>query len=200
MIAQLGGFVYVRNMTEVADRVVLQLRRGVFKSISGGCDSAFFDEVPVEEVTSALGTDAARVRDLLWQSIQTDRGVRAAMESTLGMVMVLALSARIAAIYAVSIPLVASVSALSGLRMAKLFGEEAMARNKATAGARESLGAWKTVLSFGTAGRELKKYEAQLHAVDDEVSAVLRPRKALNDFYGRAFLRAFFYPPARATL
>lgn len=174
-------------MTKVVDKAVLHLRRTSFSAITAGCDASFFDAVPVETVSSALSTDTSRVRDLLWTCLQTDRGIRAAVESTLGILFVAFLSLKIAAIYMVTVPLVAGVSAFSGLKLAALYGDEAVARGRATSMARESLGAWKTVLSFGTGDREMRKYSGMLRSVDEEVSAKLRPRKALNDFYGRAF-------------
>lgn len=174
-------------MTKVVDKAVLHLRRSSFSAITAGCDASFFDAVPVETVSSVLSTDTSRVRDLLWACLQTDRGIRALVESTLGIVFISFLSVKIAAIYLATVPLVAGVSAFSGLKLAALYSDEAVARGRATSMVRESLGAWKTVLSFGTGEREMRKYSGLLHSVDEEVSAKLRPRKALNDFYGRAF-------------
>lgn len=161
------------------------LRADTFRSVAVGCDAAFFDDVPPSQITAAVGTDSARVRDILWTCLQTDRGVRAVCEATLGIVVVACISLRIAAIYCVCIPIVAGICTRSGMRMSALAGDEAVARSGATEVAAESLGAWKTVLSFGAAERELARFERALDNVDTAFSARLRPTKALNDFFAR---------------
>lgn len=176
---------YVRNATAVVDRGMRALRADTFRAVAVGSDAAFFDDVPPPQITAAVGADAARVRDILWTCLQTDRGVRAVCEATLGIVVVACISRRVAAVYCVCIPVVAALSSRSGLRMAALAGEEAVARSAATEVAAESLGAWKTVLSFGAAERELARFERALDDVDAGFSARLRPAKAKNDFLAR---------------
>lgn len=176
---------YVANMTKVTDVAVNNLRMDTYGSIANGVDASFFDSVPVLTSTSAIGDDSKRVRDLVWGSLQRDRGVRAFADMILGTCVVFALSPTLASIYLVSIPLVASFSTYNGLRLARVMGEETQAQIRTTGIASESFASWKTVLSFGSEMRELGKYRSGLDHVDSAYSRRLRGIKALQEFSAR---------------
>jgi ATP-binding cassette, subfamily B (MDR/TAP), member 10 len=99
-------YLYVRQMTHLNEKVAARLRTATFKAILSQ-SMGFFDARQVSQVTSAVTSDIAAVRTVVSTNLQKDRGLRAVLEASLGLVVLTVLQPRLAWIFGLVIPVVA---------------------------------------------------------------------------------------------
>jgi ATP-binding cassette, subfamily B (MDR/TAP), member 10 len=99
-------YLYVRHMTHLNEKVAARLRTATFKAILSQ-SMGFFDARQVSQVTSAVTSDIAAVRTVVSTNLQKDRGLRAVLEASLGLVVLTVLQPRLAWIFGLVIPVVA---------------------------------------------------------------------------------------------
>jgi ABC transporter transmembrane region len=100
------SYLYVRHMTHLNEKVAARLRTDTFKAILSQ-SMGFFDARQVSQVTSAVTSDIAAVRTVVSTNLQKDRGLRAVLEASLGLVVLTVLQPRLAWIFGLVIPTVA---------------------------------------------------------------------------------------------
>jgi ABC-type multidrug transport system fused ATPase/permease subunit len=99
-------YLYVRHMTHLNEKVAARLRTATFKAILSQ-SMGFFDARQVSQVTSAVTSDIAAVRTVISTNLQKDRGLRAVLEASLGLVVLTVLQPRLAWIFGLVIPVAA---------------------------------------------------------------------------------------------
>lgn len=151
-------YLYVRCMSRLNEKVVSKLRVESFKAILSQ-DMVFFDENEVSSVVQTLSADMAAVRNTVKMNLTKDRGVRAAMEGVMGLVVLVWLQWRLAWIFGLFIPVAAISLAETRKKLLALAGVEAANLGKETGVASEVIRNIREVRSFGTEDKELSRFQ-----------------------------------------
>ncbi|CAM9236459.1 unnamed protein product, partial [Choristocarpus tenellus] len=157
---------FVRIMSGVAERAAVRLRVEAMRSILAQ-EIAFFDMKGFTKVTSAVTSDVREIKSALQSNLQRDRGLRAILESTFGLMILLKLSPQLAWIFFMVVPAIAWGLAESRKRLAAMTAEEGKSLGREAAISAEAVRNIRSVRSFGTEGRELSRFQS----VTQETSA-----------------------------
>ncbi|EWM21992.1 abc transporter b family member 28 [Nannochloropsis gaditana] len=102
-------WVYIRHMTGLFSKGVLNLKNAVFTRLLEQ-DVAFFDRAGPGEITSYLSQDISGLKDILYGNLQRDRGLRALLEAVVGTILLFKLQPRLGLVFSLVIPTVATIT------------------------------------------------------------------------------------------
>lgn len=142
------SFVYVKALWAMGEEVVASLRRELFRTLLVQ-RIEFFDRHKANELGALLSVEMGAVRGLMTQNVSRDRGFRAVCEclGTLGALLVMA--PMLAPLLFVAVVGFAATTAVYNRSTGPLFVRDGAAQGALSASAASTLGAIRTVRSFG---------------------------------------------------
>ena len=141
-------FFYVKNVCAVGEEVVARLREDLFRALLVQ-RIEFFDRNQAAKLAATLSVELGTVRTLVAANVSRDRGFRAIGECLGTLAVLWRIAPKLAPVLGFSVVSLAAVTAIFNRRNGKLFAADAAAQGAVSAAASATLGAVRTVRSFG---------------------------------------------------
>jgi len=141
-------FFYVRNVCAVGEEVVARLREDLFRALLVQ-RIEFFDRNQTAKLAATLSVELGTVRTLVAANVSRDRGFRAIGECLGTLAVLWRIAPKLAPVLGFSVVSLAAVTAVFNRKNGKLFAADAAAQGAVSAAASATLGAVRTVRSFG---------------------------------------------------
>ena len=141
-------FFYVRNVCAVGEEVVARLREDLFRALLVQ-RIEFFDRNQTAKLAATLSVELGTVRTLVAANVSRDRGFRAIGECLGTLAVLWRIAPKLAPVLGFSVVSLAAVTAVFNRKNGRLFAADAAAQGAVSAAASATLGAVRTVRSFG---------------------------------------------------
>ncbi|KAJ8907597.1 hypothetical protein NDN08_007707 [Rhodosorus marinus] len=161
IIEPLATIVWVRTVCRVTEEIILSTKKRIFRDILNR-EIEFFDTHSSGELTSAVAKDVGEIRDMVWNNLGRDRGVRAVLEAIGVVVMLTCIQPKIAIVFCVIVPIAATIVTTLGKKLGKLAMSESVAFAAVTSKVAEVFSGVRTVKSFGGEEKESAALESIL--------------------------------------
>lgn len=154
VIEMISSAIFVRFSGRVADRAMRQLREKLFKATLRN-DVAFFDHAGRENIERTTSLQLKIARQAFWDNLSEDRGIRAALEAVLGIIICLKITGRVGIpFFLVVMPTVTAAVARFGLRLGRLSARVEGKEADFLAFIGERMRGLRTLKAFGAEERE----------------------------------------------
>jgi len=154
-------FFYVSRATRLIENVGARLKKDVFSQVISR-DVAFFDMNSPSEVTAIIASEIDSVKKSARDNLRRDRGIRAVLEVTAGLTILFNMAPNLAWLFAIVIPTSATLVARMGKKVIKAAMQEAMSSAVEQGITGEVVRNIREVKSFGSEGKEQRRFEAQV--------------------------------------
>ena len=141
-------FFYVKNVCAVGEEVVARLREDLFRALLVQ-RIEFFDRNQTAKLAATLSVELGTVRTLVAANVSRDRGFRAIGECLGTLAVLWRIAPKLAPVLGFAVVSLAAVTAVFNRKNGKLFAADAAAQGAVSAAASATLGAVRTVRSFG---------------------------------------------------
>ena len=141
-------FFYVRNVCAVGEEVVARLREDLFRALLVQ-RIEFFDRNQTAKLAATLSVELGTVRTLVAANVSRDRGFRAIGECLGTLAVLWRIAPKLAPVLGFAVVSLAAVTAVFNRKNGRLFAADAAAQGAVSAAASATLGAVRTVRSFG---------------------------------------------------
>ena len=141
-------FFYVKNVCAVGEEVVARLREDLFRALLVQ-RIEFFDRNQTAKLAATLSVELGTVRTLVAANVSRDRGFRAIGECLGTLAVLWRIAPKLAPVLGFSVVSLAAVTAVFNRKNGRLFAADAAAQGAVSAAASATLGAVRTVRSFG---------------------------------------------------
>ncbi|XP_076238372.1 mitochondrial potassium channel ATP-binding subunit [Calliopsis andreniformis] len=152
-------FVYIYTLSQVGERVAMNLRQDLFKSIIMQ-DITFFDKNRSGEIVSRLTSDIQDFKSTFKTCIS--QGLRSTTQIAGCVVSVMLISPELTAAMAVSVPTIIFIGTLLGRSLRKLSAEAQSQMAKSTAVSEEAIQNIRTVKAFAAEDKEIEMYSKEV--------------------------------------
>mmetsp|Transcript_43992 Transcript_43992/g.171776 ORF Transcript_43992/g.171776 Transcript_43992/m.171776 type:complete len:451 (-) Transcript_43992:678-2030(-) len=161
IIEPLATIIWVRTVCRVTEEIILNTKKRIFRDILNR-EVEFFDTHSSGALTSAVAKDVGEIRDIVWNNLGRDRGVRAVLEAIGVVVMLTCIQPKIAIVFCVIVPIAATIVTTLGKKLGKLAMSESVAFAEVTSKVTEVFSGVRTVKSFGGEEKESAALESIL--------------------------------------
>lgn len=158
-------FAYVRSVCSLGEETVASLRRDLFRALLSQRVS-FFDAHRAGELAALLSVEVGAVRQLVTANVSRDRGFRALAECVGTLAVLFCIVPKLAPILGGAIVAFSATTAGFNRSMGKLFAADAQAQGAVSATAGATLGAIRTVRSFGGEALSFSRFGAEAAAAE----------------------------------
>jgi len=141
-------FFYVKNVCAVGEEVVARLREDLFRALLVQ-RIEFFDRNQTAKLAATLSVELGTVRTLVAANVSRDRGFRAIGECLGTLAVLWRIAPKLAPVLGFAVVSLAAVTAVFNRKNGRLFAADAAAQGAVSAAASATLGAVRTVRSFG---------------------------------------------------
>jgi len=125
-IEPLATIVWVRTVCRFTEEIILSSKKRIFRDILNR-EVEFFDTHFSGDLTSAVAKDIGEIRDIVWNNLGRDRGVRAVLEAIGVVVMLTCIQPKIAVVFCIIVPIAASIVTSLGKKLGELAKSESVA-------------------------------------------------------------------------
>lgn len=149
--------VYMENAVGAAEKVLRALRLELFRHLLSLRVEAF-DERSPSELTALISTELDALRSFAFNNVSRDRGMRAVLEAAGAVIILFALSWRLAPVCSLVITSAALAAALFKKFTRSLEAQQAAALQAMAATSLQAVSNIRTVRVFGGERHEMRKY------------------------------------------
>jgi len=152
--------VYMTNLLSVAEKVLATLRMELFRTLLMQRVS-YFDKHSAAELAALISVELDTIRSFVFNNVSRDRGLRAALEMVGSVVVLFALSWRLAPVCSIVIVATAVAATIYRRRTREIEQQQGRSLQRMTGVAMQALENMRTVRSF--AGEALERERFQVH-------------------------------------
>ena len=178
-VEPLFTFAYVRCVCSLGEEIVSSLRRDLFRALLVQ-RVRFFDAHRAGELAALLSVEMGTVRTLVTGNVSRDRGFRAFSECVGTLAVLFCIAPKLAPILSGAIVLFAVSTASFNRSTGKLFAADAKAQGAVSATAAATLGAIRTVRSFGGEALSFRRFGSEAAAAQASGSELSKARAMLE--------------------
>ncbi|EFJ41513.1 hypothetical protein VOLCADRAFT_107667 [Volvox carteri f. nagariensis] len=155
-----GGVVYMYNVLSAGEKVLATLRLELFRTLLMQRLS-FFDRHTTAELTALISVELDAVRSFIFNNVSRDRGLRAFLEAAGSVVVLFALSWRLAPVCSVVVVVAGLAAAVYRRHTRDIERRQGAALSRMVAVAQQALDNMRIVRSFAGEALERERFQAR---------------------------------------